>query len=127
MKTADNYFSGFPAVWNMAASICSSWSRRPGSPLGAVVALAVLTFAPIRFVHPLRVRHMRVVNIGLLVIWAVLAFLAVVQNLMPGPYVTWPMGFIAALLPDRRVCCAGPPDRSSTSCPGDFRCHVPFF
>jgi len=68
----------------------------PWVAFGAVVALAALTFAPVRFVHPLRVRHMRGVNIALLAIWAVLACVAIVQDLMPGPYVTWPMGFIAA-------------------------------
>ncbi|MDP2409658.1 MAG: phosphatidylcholine synthase [Pseudolabrys sp.] len=96
MKTADNYFSGFPAVWNMAAFYLFVMAPPSWVALGAVVALAGLTFAPIRFVHPLRVRHMRLVNIALLAIWAVLAFLAVIQNLMPGPYVTWPLGFIAA-------------------------------
>jgi phosphatidylcholine synthase len=47
-------------------------------------------------VHPLRVRHLRVLNIALMVIWAALAPLAVIQNLEPGPYVTLPLAAIAA-------------------------------
>ena len=51
---------------------------------------------PVRFVHPLRVRHLRVLNIALLVVWAGLALFALIQNLEPGPYVTWPLAAIAA-------------------------------
>ena len=45
-----------------------------------IAALAVLTFVPIRFLHPLRVKHVRVLNIALLAAWAVLAFLAVIAQ-----------------------------------------------
>lgn len=56
MKTKDNYFRGFPALWNVVALYL--FVARPGAAIGAfVVALfAVLSFAPIRFVHPFRVR-----------------------------------------------------------------------
>jgi len=33
MKTRENYFHGFPAVWNLLRSICIFWLRRRGSPL----------------------------------------------------------------------------------------------
>jgi phosphatidylcholine synthase len=95
MKTRDNYFRGFPAVWNVAAFYL--YLLRPPSWVAAVAvaALAGLTFAPIRFVHPLRVQHLRVVNIALTALWAALAALAVFSNLDPGPYVTWPLVAIA--------------------------------
>jgi phosphatidylcholine synthase len=56
MKTEDNYFRGFPALWNVVAFYL--FAARPGETVGAVVvaALAVLSFAPILFVHPFRVR-----------------------------------------------------------------------
>ena len=60
-----------------------------------IAALAVMSFAPIKFLHPLRVRHWRVLNIALLAAWAALAFLAVINDLAPGPYVTWPLVAIA--------------------------------
>jgi phosphatidylcholine synthase len=53
------------------------------------------TFTPIKFLHPLRVKRLRVLNIALLAEWAVLAFLAVIHDLAPGPYVTWPLVAIA--------------------------------
>jgi phosphatidylcholine synthase len=56
MKTPDNYFRGFPALWNVVAFYL--FVARPGAAAGAVAVaiLAVLSFAPIRFVHPFRVR-----------------------------------------------------------------------
>jgi phosphatidylcholine synthase len=91
MKTDDNYFRGFPVLWNLAAFYLFLLEPPPWIAAFALLALAVLTFAPIRFVHPLRVRRFRMLNIALLCAWAVLALLAVVYNLMPGPFVTWPL------------------------------------
>ena len=56
MKTSDYYFRGFPALWNVAAFYL--FLLKPPPWLGAlvVVALAVLTFVPIHFVHPIRIR-----------------------------------------------------------------------
>jgi phosphatidylcholine synthase len=56
LKTQDNYFRGFPSLWHVAALYL--FVGRPGAPIGAVTVciLAVLTFAPVHFVHPFRVR-----------------------------------------------------------------------
>ena len=56
MKTADNFFRGFPAVWNLIAFYL--FMLQPGQIAGAIVVgvFSALTFAPIHFVHPLRVR-----------------------------------------------------------------------
>jgi len=96
MKTRDNYFRGFPAVWNLVAFYLYVLEPPPWAAAAAIVALAALTFAPIRFVHPLRVRQLRPLNIALLAAWALLAVLAIIDNLAPGPYVTWPLAAIAA-------------------------------
>jgi len=95
MKTADNYFRGFPAVWNLGAFYLFLLEPPPWLAAAAIVALAVLSFAPIKFLHPLRVKRLRVLNIALLAAWAALAFLAVISDLAPGPYVTWPLAAIA--------------------------------
>ncbi len=91
MKTADNYFRGFPGLWNLAAFYLYLLEPPEWLAAGLIVALAVLTFVPLKFLHPLRVRRLRWLNIALLAAWAVLAFIAVIQNLVPGPYVTWPL------------------------------------
>ena len=95
MKTDDNYFRGFPNVWNLAAFYLyvlqpSEWIAAAG-----VAALAILSFLPVDFVHPLRVKRLRLLNLALLASWAVLALVAIIANLSPGPYVTWPLAAIA--------------------------------
>ncbi len=56
MKTEDNYFRGFPALWNVVALYL--FAAQPDFSVAAaiVAALVLLTFAPIHFVHPFRVR-----------------------------------------------------------------------
>lgn len=95
MKTADNYFSGFPAVWNVVAFYL--YVLNPSEWIAAVLVfgLAILTFVPVKFVHPLRVQRFRVLSIVLLAAWALLALAAVVERLEPGPFVTWPLAAIA--------------------------------
>lgn len=95
MKTDDNYFRGFPAVWNLAAFYLYLLEPPEWAAAIAVVVLAGLSFAPIRFLHPLRVQRGRTINIALLAAWAVLAFIAIVQDLSPGLYVTLPLSLIA--------------------------------
>jgi phosphatidylcholine synthase len=95
MKTKDNYFRGFPAVWNLAAFYLYLLEPPEWVAAIAVVALAALSFAPVKFLHPLRVQHWRLFNIVLLALWAVLAFVAVVQDLSPGIYITLPLSLIA--------------------------------
>jgi phosphatidylcholine synthase len=95
MKTDDNYFRGFPAVWNLAAFYLYLLEPPEWAAAIAVVVLAGLSFVPIKFLHPLRVQRWRAINIGLLAAWAVLAFIAIVQDLSPGLYVTLPLSLIA--------------------------------
>lgn len=95
MKTDDNYFRGFPAVWNVIAFYLYVLMPPPWIAALAIVALAALTFVPIRFVHPLRVRHLRWLNIALMVVWAALALIAILANLEPGPYVVYGLSAIA--------------------------------
>lgn len=80
MKLAGNYFHGFPTLWNAVAFYF--FVLRPGPLVCAaiIVVLAGLTFAPIRFVHPVRVVRLRPLTIGVLVLWAVLAALALLYN-----------------------------------------------
>lgn len=95
MKMAGHYFRGFPALWNLAAFYLFVLEPPAWAAAFVVAALCVLTFVPMRFVHPLRVAHLRPLNIGLMALWGALALAAIVQNLEPGPYVTLPLAAIA--------------------------------
>jgi phosphatidylcholine synthase len=83
MKTADSYFRGFPALWNVVAFYV--FVLKPAPWLGAVVivVLAAATFAPVHFIHPIRVKRWRALNLAALVLWALLALWALAQNLDP--------------------------------------------
>ena len=88
MKTPDNYFRGFPALWNVVAFYLLLLRPGPGWTAACVAALAMMTFMPIAFIHPLRVRRYRAFNIAVLVLWAVLAIAALARDLMPPAWVT---------------------------------------
>jgi phosphatidylcholine synthase len=88
MKTDDNYFRGFPAGWN--APVFYLFLLRPDPWISAalIVLLAVLTFVPVPFLHPFRVRRLRTLNIALLVAWAALAVVAISRDMSPDPWIT---------------------------------------
>ncbi len=87
MKTADHYFRGFPAVWNVAAFYLFVLKLPSWLAALSIVALAALTFVPIHFVHPIRIAHLRALTTAALVLWAILALVAVLKNLVPGFWV----------------------------------------
>jgi phosphatidylcholine synthase len=71
MKQADNSFRGFPAVWNMAVFVLYAFLPPPPVTAAIVVALAVLTFLPVNFVHPVRVIRWRPATLAVLAVWLV--------------------------------------------------------
>jgi phosphatidylcholine synthase len=88
MKTDDNFFRGFPAVWNFVAFYLLLLRPAPVITAGVVALCAVLTFVPFHFVHPFRVRRLRAVTVALLTLWAALALAAVMQGLAPDIWIT---------------------------------------
>ena len=87
MKTDDNYFRGFPALWNAAAFYLFLLKPVPWFAAGIVLVLAVLTFVPFKFLHPMRVARLRTPNIVAVILWSALALVAVLRDLDPGPWV----------------------------------------
>ncbi len=94
MKMAGNYFRGFPALWNCVAFYLLLLRPASWFAAGAVALLAVLTFVPFRFVHPMRVVRLRALTLALLAAWGVLAALALAQDLHPG---VWIAGALCAI------------------------------
>jgi len=88
MKTADNYFRGFPAVWNAPVFYLFLLRPDPWIAAAAIVLLAVLTFVPVPFLHPFRVRRFRTFSALLIVAWAALAVVALLRDMSPGSWVT---------------------------------------
>ena len=85
MKTKENFFKGFPVVWNMV--VFTLFVIEPGEWVSfAVVLLAgILTFAPINFLHPVRVERLRNVNLTVTLIWCALGAIALAQSMHAQP------------------------------------------
>jgi phosphatidylcholine synthase len=94
MKTSDYYFRGFPALWNLVAFYLFVLKPAPWLAAAAVLLLAALTFAPLHFVHPVRVPRWRPLNVAVLFLWGVLAVCALMQNLAPP---VWTAVLLAAI------------------------------
>jgi phosphatidylcholine synthase len=80
MKTDDNHFRGFPALWNAAAFYL--FLLRPPHWLASlmVAVLIVLTFVPFNLMHPVRVVRLRGLTLSLIGIGAVLAIYALARD-----------------------------------------------
>ncbi len=85
MKTPEAAFRGFPAAWNAVVFQLMVYKLPEPVTLLVIVAFAVLTFTPVEFVHPLRVKRWRPLTVTMAVAWGVLALVAVATNLDPGP------------------------------------------
>jgi phosphatidylcholine synthase len=84
MKTDDNHFRGFPALWNAAAFYLFLLHPSPALGTLAIAGLIVLTFVPIHVIHPVRVTRARNLNLVLIGIWAVLAIVSVIDDFNVG-------------------------------------------
>jgi phosphatidylcholine synthase len=95
MKTDDLWFRGFPATWNII--VLYLFILRPPWMVSAAILLGAtaLMFAPVVFVHPLRVVKLRSLTMAMSFVWFVLATIAIVENLQPSAWVAW--GLIATV------------------------------
>jgi phosphatidylcholine synthase len=73
MKQPDNSFRGFPAVWSMPVFVLYAFSPPPAVTVVSVLLLAVLTFVPVNFVHPIRVIRWRAATLTVVGVWVVCA------------------------------------------------------
>ena len=81
MKTRENFFKGFPVVWNMI--VFTLFVIEPGELVSfAVVAVsAIMTFVPMYFLHPVRVKRLRELNLAVFLAWCAFGAFALVQNM----------------------------------------------
>lgn len=80
LKTRDNFFNGFPATWNLVILAFYILETPPVLNAVVVVLCAALTFVPLTFVHPFRVRAFRPLTMALTFVWAVLAVFLVLER-----------------------------------------------
>jgi phosphatidylcholine synthase len=80
MKASDNHFRGFPALWNVASFYLFLLRPAPALASLTVGVLIALTFVPFHVLHPIRVVRLRNVTLALLVAWAVLAIITLIND-----------------------------------------------
>jgi phosphatidylcholine synthase len=80
MKTSDYYFSGFPAVWNIVVLYFYILGTNEWVNVGVIIFLYILTFVPIKFIHPLRVLKLRNMSIFCTVIWSATSLKLVINS-----------------------------------------------
>ena len=80
MKTDDNHFRGFPALWNAAAFYLFLLQPPPMVATIGIAILIVLTFVPFNVIHPVRVVRLRPLTLSLVAVWAVLAIYTVYKD-----------------------------------------------
>jgi phosphatidylcholine synthase len=83
MKTKDAAFRGFPAVWNVLVFDLMVFRLPEPATLAILALCAVLTFTPVEFVHPLRVRRWRPATLAITATWAILASVSLAADLNP--------------------------------------------
>jgi len=83
MTSPDGWFNGFPALWNIVLFHIVLF--RPGeiASLAVIGVGLVLMFAPVRFVHPFRVRPLRLLTVSLAILWLMAAGWAAWQKFQP--------------------------------------------
>ena len=74
-KTPEYDFRGFPALWNVVVFYMVVLETGAWLNLTAIFLLGAMTFAPVRFVHPLRVVSLRRLNAPLVFILAAMVFI----------------------------------------------------
>lgn len=72
-KTEDGFFVGFPALWNIVVFYILALGLGALWAFLLIVALAVATFAPFKWLHPFRVRRLRPATLFVLMAWSVAA------------------------------------------------------
>lgn len=71
MKTKENFFKGFPVVWNMVVFTLFIVGPGEWTAFGIVVVSAILSFMPLNFLHPVRVARLRPLNLTIFLAWCV--------------------------------------------------------
>lgn len=69
MKTSENYFMGFPAAWNIVAVYIYILEPNQWVSIALIIFFALITVAPITFLHPFRVRSLIIPNVISTGIW----------------------------------------------------------
>jgi phosphatidylcholine synthase len=84
MKTPDNWFRGFPAIWNVVAFYLFALRLHPALNVAVLVVLTALMFAPVVVAHPMREERLRWIVVPLALVWLAAAFVLLWSDFATG-------------------------------------------
>ena len=80
MKTSDYYFKGFSALWNLLVFFLFILDFGLWFNFIAICGCLVMTFVPVKIIHPLRVKEFRAPSLTVLAVWCICAVVLIVQK-----------------------------------------------
>lgn len=75
-KTPDGFFVGFPAIWNIVALYLLIFPFPMWLAFAVLVVLGLLTFVPLKWIHPIRVTRLRPLTLLIIGAWSAAAICA---------------------------------------------------
>ena len=85
MKSRDNCFIGFPVCWNMLIFTLFVIEPNWYVAFAVVIVSAALTFAPLLFVHPVRVKTWRMQTLSVFALWSLCGAVALYAGYFKQP------------------------------------------
>lgn len=88
IKTHDLWFRGFPAIWNVL--MVYMLVLRPGPLLSTFIIIVFVCwmFAPVPFIHPVRVVRLRRLTMTLTIMWCAAVIAAMIEGLPEAGFLT---------------------------------------
>ncbi|MGH6841196.1 MAG: CDP-alcohol phosphatidyltransferase family protein, partial [Methylocella sp.] len=88
IKTHDLWFRGFPAIWNVL--MVYMLMLRPGPLVSTFIIIFFVCwmFAPVPFIHPVRVVRLRMLTMPLTIMWCAAAIAAMIEGLQEVDYLS---------------------------------------
>jgi phosphatidylcholine synthase len=84
-KTTDGYFVGFPAIWNVVILYCFVLDLQGSLAAFLIAGCGALTFVPLYWVHPLRVKRLRPLTFGVVLAWGAASMACLIQGFPGSP------------------------------------------
>lgn len=111
-KATDHAFVGFPAIWNVVMFYVFALAPPAWLSAALILGCVVLTFIPLKWVHPIRVRGLRVVTLGMTAAWGLAAMWTIWRG-FPADGPAWLVLLAVALYGLGLVAFAGFEDRDA--------------
>ncbi len=76
--TNDNYYNGFPAIWNVIVLYFYIFGTTQIVNLTLLLFLIFLKFSPLKCIHPLRVKKFKILSIFFVSLWFITSVLLII-------------------------------------------------